>query len=136
MILTKHIKVKITDSNFDHFFILGYSDIELGETILVPVANLTDGSNFPILCKCDKCGIEKKVVYKNYIKYQKEKWGDYHCRKCSDSKRIETLNKNHGTGTKAPINNKEIKNRYQNTLKERYGVENAKQIKKEKKSLM
>ena len=80
MIITKEIRVKITEQNINHFENLGYETI-LGEEISIPVELLTSGSHHRIRCKCDSCGIEKDVIYKNYIKYD-NKWGDYKCRKC------------------------------------------------------
>jgi hypothetical protein len=107
MIITKEIKVKITEQNINHFENLGY-DPALGQEISIPVELLTSGSHHRIRCKCDSCGIEKDVIYKNYIKYD-NKWGDYKCRKCSESKRKESLKKS--LGVEYPIQNIEIKKR-------------------------
>lgn len=107
MIITKEIKVKITEQNINHYENLGY-DPSLGQEILIPVELLTSGSHHKIRCKCDSCGIEKDVLYKNYIKYD-NKWGDYKCRKCSESKRKESLKKS--LGVEYPIQNIEIKKR-------------------------
>ena len=107
MIITKEIRVKITEQNINHFENLGY-ETALGEEISIPVELLTSGSHHRIRCKCDSCGIEKDVIYKNYIKYD-NKWGDYKCRKCSESKRKESLKKS--LGVEYPIQNIEIKKR-------------------------
>lgn len=105
MIITKEIRVKITEQNINHFENLGYETI-LGEEISIPVELLTSGSHHRIRCKCDSCGIEKDVIYKNYIKYDNN-WGEYKCRKCSESKRKESLKKS--LGVEYPIQNIEIK---------------------------
>jgi hypothetical protein len=105
MILTKQIKVKITEQNMTHFEGCGY-EIVLGQEILIPVELLTSGSHHRILCKCDVCGIEKEVIYKNYLKYDVS-WGEYNCRKCSEKKRKESLIKSHGV--EYPIQNQTIK---------------------------
>jgi hypothetical protein len=107
MIITKEIRVKITEQNINHFENLGYETI-LGEEISIPVELLTSGSHHRIRCKCDSCGIEKDVIYKNYIKYDNN-WGEYKCRKCSESKRKESLKKS--LGVEYPIQNIEIKKR-------------------------
>ena len=60
------------------------------------------------MCKCDACGVEKEVIFKNYIKYGNT-WGVYYCRKCSESKRKKTLRKNFGVDY--PIQNKIIFNK-------------------------
>jgi hypothetical protein len=107
MIITKEIRVKITEQNINHFENLGY-ETTLGEEISIPVELLTSGSHHRIRCKCDSCGIEKDVIYKNYIKYDNN-WGEYKCRKCSESKRKESLKKS--LGVEYPIQNIEIKKR-------------------------
>lgn len=57
---------------------------------------MSKGSHYKIKCKCDGCGIEKEVIFKNYVKYDNI-WGEYSCRKCSETKRKETLRKNFGS---------------------------------------
>lgn len=126
MILTREIEVKINESNFGYYENLGY-DPSLGELIKIPVELLSKGSHFKIKCKCDQCGVEKEVIFKNYIKYG-NKWGEYHCRKCSEKKRKETLRKN--LGVDYPIQNKKVLQKMKKTLIEKYGVDNI--SKKEK----
>ena len=82
---------------------------------------MSKGSHYKIVCKCDGCGIEKEVIFKNYIKYDNI-WGEYYCRKCSERKRKETLRKNFGVDY--PIQNKKVLNKMKNTLIEKYGVDN------------
>jgi hypothetical protein len=94
MIITREITIKITESNFQYYENLGY-DMSIGENILLPIELLSKGSHYKIKCKCDSCGIEKDVIYKNYIKYDNN-WGEYKCRKCSEKKRKETLQKSYG----------------------------------------
>jgi hypothetical protein len=105
MILTREVSVKINESNYQYYVNLGY-DVIMGETLTIPVELLSKGSHYLIKCQCDKCGCVKDVLYKNYIKY-KNPWGDYCCRKCSESKRKETLNKNYGVDY--PIQNESIR---------------------------
>ena len=89
MILTREIEIKINESNYQYYEDLGY-DISIGEIIVIPVGLLPNGSHYKVKCKCDGCGIEKDVIYKNYLKYDNKNWGDYSCRKCSENKRKET----------------------------------------------
>lgn len=107
MILTEDIIIRITDNNMNYYEHLGY-DVSLGEDLHIPICLLSKGSHYKILCKCDKCGVEKKVIYKNYIKYD-NKWGEYFCRKCSEFKRKESLNKTHGVDY--PIQNKLVRDK-------------------------
>lgn len=115
MITNNIATVKITEKNLDHFYNLGY-DVYLGESIEVPVVILQDTSHYILKCICDSCGVEKDVTYKNYIKYKNEKFGDYNCRKCSDKKRVKTLNKNHGVDS--PLQKKEFLEKKIKTEKE------------------
>jgi len=127
MITTREIPVKITDHNYQYYDDLGY-DTTLGETIVIPVELLPKGSHYKITCKCDGCGIEKQVIYKNYLRYGNN-FGEYYCRKCSEHKRIKTLRKNFGVDY--PIQNKGVLGKMKKTIMEKYGVDNI--SKKEKK---
>ena len=120
MILTRDIDIKISESNYQYYDDLGY-DVAIGENIKIPVELMSKGSHYKIVCKCDGCGIEKEVIFKNYIKYDNN-WGEYYCRKCSERKRKETLRKNFGVDD--PIQNKKVLSKMKNTLIEKYGVDN------------
>lgn len=120
MIITREITIKITESNFQYYENLGY-DMSIGENILLPIELLSKGSHYKIKCQCDSCGIEKDVIYKNYIKYDNN-WGEYKCRKCSEKKRKETLQKSYGVDY--PIQNKKVMIKMKKTLLKKYGVEN------------
>lgn len=120
MILSREINIKITDHNYQYYDDLGY-DTVLGETIVIPVELLPKGSHYKIKCKCDGCGIEKEVIFKNYLKYG-NKFGEYKCRKCSEQKRKKTLRKNYGVDY--PIQNKSVLDKMQKTLIDKYGVDN------------
>lgn len=130
MILTREITIKITESNYQYYEDLGY-DVSIGENLLIPTELMSKGSHFKIRCKCDSCGIEKDVIFKNYIKYD-NKWGEYFCRKCSESKRKETLRKNFGVDY--PIQNKKVMSKMKKTLLSKYGVDNIsrKEVKQNK----
>ena len=120
MILTREIEIKINESNYQYYDDLGY-DVSIGEIIKIPIELLSKGSHYKIKCKCDSCGTEKEVIFKNYVKYDNN-WGEYYCRKCSESKRKETLRKNFGVDY--PIQNKKVLSKMKNTLLEKYGVDN------------
>jgi late competence protein required for DNA uptake (superfamily II DNA/RNA helicase) len=121
MILTKTVKIKITHSNYTHFEDLDY-EMYIGETIDVSVEHLQSGSGIKIKCKCDNCGVEKDVIFKNYLKYNVS-WGTYYCRKCSDVKRKETMQKRWGVDS--PIKHDVIKEQIKKTTQKLYGVDNA-----------
>lgn len=121
MILTRQITVKINEANFSYYENLGYEEIIIGEELLIPIELLSKGSHFKIKCQCDKCGIEKDVIYKNYVKYDVN-WGEYYCRKCSEYKRKQTLQQNFGVDY--PIQNKKVMQKMKKTLIKKYGVDN------------
>ena len=127
MILTREIQIKITEHNYQYYDDLGY-DTALGEIIVIPVELLPKGSHYKIKCQCDGCGLEKEVIFKNYLKYDNN-FGDYFCRKCSEAKRKKTLRKNYGVDY--PIQNKRLLGKMRNTLIEKYGVDNISKKKKE-----
>ncbi len=129
MILTDKVYVKVNESNYEYYSELRFLkfDITLGETIIVPPALLSTGSHYKITCKCDDCGAEKDIMYKNYLKYKNENWGDYTCRKCSEDKRKKSLKDS--IGVEYPIQDPEIKERIKNTLIENYGVDNPRKAK-------
>jgi hypothetical protein len=120
MILTREITIKINELNFLYYDNLGY-DVMIGEELLIPIELLSKGSHFKIECECDGCGLKKEVIFKNYIKYD-NKWGEYFCRKCSESKRKKTLREKWGVDY--PIQNKKILNKMKETLVSKYGVDN------------
>lgn len=120
MILTREINIKITEANLSYYEDLGY-DVSIGEFVTIPIELMSKGSHFKILCKCDGCGIEKDVIFKNYVKYDNN-WGDYFCRKCSEAKRKQTLRNNFGVDY--PIQNKKLMNKMKKTLISKYGVDN------------
>jgi hypothetical protein len=121
MILTREIVVKINEANFSYYENLGYDDITIGEELMIPVELLSKGSHFKIKCQCDSCGVEKDVIFKNYIKYD-NKWGEYFCRKCSETKRKKTLREKFGVDY--PIQNKKVLQKMKKTLIKKYGVDN------------
>ena len=120
MIITREIAIKINESNFQYYENLGY-DITIGEDLNIPVELLSKGSHFKIICECDFCRIQKQVVYKNYVKYDNT-WGEYSCRKCSEVKRKESLQKKWGVDY--PIQNKKLMKKMKNTLLKKWGVDN------------
>jgi len=120
MILTREILIKINESNYSYYEELGY-DVSIGETIEIPIELLSTGSHYKIECKCDGCGIQKEVIFKNYVKYD-NRWGEYYCRKCSESKRKATLKEN--WGVEYPIQHKEIRKKIEKTMIQKFGVDN------------
>jgi len=113
MFITRDVEIIINQGNFSYYEEMGY-EVFLGETIRIPIELLSSGSQYKISCKCDGCGITKEVMFKNYLKYGNG-WGEYYCRKCSEIKRKETLQKNWGVDY--PVQNSKISEKRLETLK-------------------
>jgi late competence protein required for DNA uptake (superfamily II DNA/RNA helicase) len=113
MFITRDVEIIINQGNFSYYEEMGY-EVFLGETIRIPIELLSSGSQYKISCKCDGCGITKEVMFKNYLKYGND-WGEYYCRKCSEIKRKETLQKNWGVDY--PVQNSKISEKRLETLK-------------------
>ena len=113
MIITRQVRVKISEFNYQYFENFGYDDILIGDELEIPVELLSKGSHYKIECECDTCGIKKEVIFKNYIKYGND-WGVYYCRKCSESKRKKSLLKSHGC--EYPIQNKKVYRKIKQTI--------------------
>lgn len=112
MILTREIIIKINESNFQYYEDMGY-DVLIGDDIKIPIEILSKGSHYKIKCQCDGCSIIKEVIFKNYVKYD-NKWLYYYCRKCSEVKRKESLQKNYGVDY--PIQNKKIMDKMKSSM--------------------
>lgn|SRR5574344_129071 len=104
MILTKTVKVKITIKNYDHYTNLGFNPT-IGEYIDLPIELLSNGSHQKIHCKCDGCGKEKDILFRNLIMYKND-WGIYYCRQCAEKKRVSSLKEHYGVDN--PLHSKEI----------------------------
>lgn len=113
MIITREIEIKILDINIEYYNNLGF-EVYVGDVINIPIELLSKGSHYKILCKCDGCGCEKEVSFKNYLKYGNE-FGVYYCRKCSENKRKKTLKENYGV--EYPLQNIKILKKRINTIK-------------------
>lgn len=71
-------------------------DIKIGDTVNIPISLLDKGSHVFIVCICDICGLEKKIMYQKYIK-NISNGGYYSCSsKCSQNKVKKTSNERYG----------------------------------------
>lgn len=86
--LLENQKVKITISkrNVSMYKSYGYSNITIGDEILIDVNQLSKGSHQKVDVKCDYCGRIIKVAYRDYINYKYDK---YSCKCCRQIKTNE-----------------------------------------------
>jgi hypothetical protein len=115
MILNKTTKVSINPSNIYHYSQF-YDGIEVFDIIYVNISELTKSSNSIIYVKCDECGFEKELEYKNYIKYGYSD-GKWLCRKCKLKK-----NNQEKYGVDNVFQLDEVKKKIKKTVNEKYHV--------------
>lgn len=60
MILTKYVLTSVVPNNILYLKKLGYSNIEIGQKLKIPVSELKSGSNINVACRCDVCS--KKYI--------------------------------------------------------------------------
>jgi len=88
MILTKNIKVGICFNNINHYKQY-FDNLKIGDKIEIPIEKLSPGSHLKILSKCDICGVEKNIPYRDYLNSFNN--GNYFCcNKCALEKRRKT----------------------------------------------
>lgn len=146
MLLSKEVEVTITSKNYKRYMDMGYNfetkisrnklTIPKGTKCNIKVKDLDRKSSIKIKYKCDYCGIEKEVCYKDYMKHCPEgkvKEKDA-CLKCSSKKAKETLIEKYGVTNAMHL--EFVKEKIKETNLERYGVvctlnteENKKRIK-------
>lgn len=91
-LISKEIEINLTARNINHYENLGYKiprykdsqgrfSVKKGTKIIVKVNDLSKGSHVKIKVKCDLCGKEYDIVYKDYIRYV-DKNGIITCLKC------------------------------------------------------
>lgn len=74
--------IKINKNNIDHFHEKGYENIKIGDKIEVKAEDLTKGSKRLIKVKCDYCGEEKEIPFRDYH----DEYGTYSCKHCRQTK--------------------------------------------------
>ena len=119
MILTEKLIIKINGKKLKYYNNLGYN-CKNGDIIEIDIKDLTKGSHYLIDVKCDKCGNERKIPYKEYIR--NTKIGDkYLCKDtCSQEKKINTNLEKYGCSN--PLKSSKVREKMENTMLERYGV--------------
>lgn len=115
MICDEKINITINSRNLIYYRSKNYN-VSVGDSIVVNISDLYNGSIYKINIKCDNCGSEKYMEYRLYNNNLK-KYGKYYCNKCKHIKSKLTKLELYGDEN---YNNIE-KNK--KTCIERYGVE-------------
>ena len=117
MIIDKIIKIKINAKNYKNYKDKGYIFGKCGEEIEANVEDLPINSHTKINCKCDNCGVEKKITYGNY-NLHKKLHNIYTCYKCCNIKGKLTDDIKYGCDHRST---KEFKEKCNKTILEKYG---------------
>lgn len=80
MIISKEVLVVINPSNINHYSKF-YPQIKNKDSIMVDVRHLMSFSKSQVLVKCDRCNIEKEIIWKYYVSYGYSN-GNYFCKSC------------------------------------------------------
>jgi len=83
MILDEKVKIKIGRRNINYIKNFGYS-VKFGDEMEFPIKNLPKGSH--IRCKCENCGKDRIMWYKEYIKCTLDGKEKYVCQQCNYTK--------------------------------------------------
>lgn len=139
MILTEKLLIKLTGTQGNYYNNLGYN-CKNGDIIEINVKDMPKGSHNKVNVKCDICGEEKELIYKQYNK-NISKYNLYSCsEKCANFKNKLTCKQKYGSetynnrdgaketclkiyGIESPNKLEEKKEKAKNTCLERYGVE-------------
>jgi hypothetical protein len=117
MLITKTIEIKISRANIKHYEQF-YFNLKLNKHMIIPVEQLTRGSHIIIDASCDICNEKYSIIYKDYFKSHNKHNFDV-CNKHKYEKSKITNNIRYGCD--APLQNKNILNKFFETNNERYG---------------
>lgn len=129
MILTERVEITLNSRNISYYKEKGYkipiSKDKKGRfrtpknsKIEVFAKDLSKGSHVKVLVKCDYCGQESELLYKDYLSCHSEELGDC-CRKCEGVKYKKTMQERYNASH--PYNIEEFKQKAINTNREKYG---------------
>jgi len=120
MLITEKLKIKTAGKNFNYFKTLGYN-IKYGDIINIDVKELSKDSHCKVKVKCDICGKEKEISYREYLRQNTLHNFDT-CKKCKNIKNKKTNLERYGS--EHIFQTKEFFDKYKKTMLNRYGVEN------------
>lgn len=81
MLITKYVNIRISNRNIKYYKDYG----KIGDNININVNKLLPNSVTKIVVKCDNCGEEKTIQYRNFLKNMNN-YNLYYCNKCGIKK--------------------------------------------------
>ena len=120
MIKTEYVKIKMNNKCSSYYKKLGYN-VESNKYCEIKVSDLKKGSHAIISAKCDICGNEKEVMYKEYCRNTK-KYDIFCCsNKCATVKNKQTSKEKYGVEHYSKTN--EFLDKVKKTNLEKFGNE-------------
>jgi hypothetical protein len=121
MLLQEKIIIRVNPKNYKNLEMYNFS--KFGDLIEINICDLSKNSHLIVECLCDVCGNKKNIQYKSYIS-NVSKYNYYTCStKCAVSKNEKTNLLN--MGCLYPAQDISVRDKYKNTMLERYGVDNS-----------
>ena len=117
MILTEKINISVSFTNIKHYSNY-FDNLKIGDKIEITPDKLSLESHKIILTKCDICGLEKNMPYREYVD-NFNNGGYFTCNKCKYEKSKKTNLEKYGQENYHNIE------KYKQTCLEKYGVENT-----------
>lgn len=134
MLLDTYVNVIIKNKQAQTYYQNKFSvECEVGKSVKLSIQKLNLNCHINVRVKCELCNDEKNIDYCKYNS-NKKNYGFYSCKKCSNTKRKETMNKKYNVDNPSQIlenrnersewmKSAEFKNKSKNTLISKYGVD-------------
>ena len=124
MLLQRKVIVRVNPKNYKSLKNYNFSNI--GDFIEIDICDLSKNSHLIVECECDVCGNKKNIQYKSYVS-SISKYNYYTCSsKCAITKNKKTNLLN--IGYLYPAQDQRVRDKYKNTMLEKYGVDNSLKI--------
>lgn len=133
MLLSKVVEIKWNSKIKSHYVDSGYAFTKMGDTFLVDVADLTNGSNVNVSIKCDYCGyIYTKPWYRYVLENKQSCVHKDCCSQCKKHKIKDACIQKYGVDNVLKL--EDVQSRIKETNMQKYGCENpfSNEIVKEK----
>lgn len=125
MLISNEIEICATGQLLTHLKELNYN-IKSHQKLIIPIKDLPKNTRKKVKVKCDICGKEYNIIYKNYLS-NIEKYGFLTCNKCKNIKTKQTNLEKYGV--EESLSSNIIHEKRRQTNLNRYGVEEVTSLK-------
>lgn len=127
-LIQEEIEVRLSYRNLTYWRDkLGNADLKYGEVVKVSPTCLPQSSKQKVKVQCDNCGKLGHITYSKIVLNQERNNGSYHCKSCSTIRREQTMLEKYGVENAAQV--EEVQERKKETVMEKYGVNQVLQSK-------